>query len=189
MSNTIKIKKIDPCAQIPAKAHPGDIGFDVCAVRIEWDRQAEVFIYHSGIAAETDYGMGILAMARSNIAKYSLVMPNGVGLIDSFLYRGEICWKFAPVKSISARALSSALKTYLSLPFYKRIFNSKKKFDKILESTTEYIHRNMLHEAPYCIGERFGQLVFFNHPDIELVEVDELSTTERGAGGWGSTGL
>jgi dUTP pyrophosphatase len=37
-------------------------------------------------------------------------------------------------------------------------------------------------------GERIAQLVIQAVPAVELVEVDELSVTERGAGGFGSTG-
>ena len=40
----------------------------------------------------------------------------------------------------------------------------------------------------YQIGERVGQLLIIPRPHVELVEVDELSDTERGNGGYGSTG-
>ncbi len=37
-------------------------------------------------------------------------------------------------------------------------------------------------------GERIAQLVIAKHEQAEWVEVEELSDTERGAGGFGSTG-
>jgi dUTP pyrophosphatase len=40
----------------------------------------------------------------------------------------------------------------------------------------------------YQEGDKVGQLVIIPIPAIELVEVDELSSTERGEGGFGSTG-
>ena len=40
----------------------------------------------------------------------------------------------------------------------------------------------------YQEGDKVGQLVIIPIPAIELVEVDELSLTERGEGGFGSTG-
>ena len=40
----------------------------------------------------------------------------------------------------------------------------------------------------YEPGDRFGQLVIVPIPEVEYVEVEELSVTERGAGGYGSTG-
>lgn len=41
----------------------------------------------------------------------------------------------------------------------------------------------------YGVGDRIGQLVIIPYPKIELEEVDELQSSERGDGGWGSTGL
>jgi len=38
------------------------------------------------------------------------------------------------------------------------------------------------------IGDRVGQLMIVPHPKIEFVEVNELDDSERGAGGFGSTG-
>ena len=40
----------------------------------------------------------------------------------------------------------------------------------------------------YDIGDRIGQLMIVPIPNITLNEVDELPTTERGAGGFGSSG-
>ena len=42
--------------------------------------------------------------------------------------------------------------------------------------------------AVYKIGERFAQLLILPGPDVTFVESDELSETERGEGGYGSTG-
>lgn len=38
-------------------------------------------------------------------------------------------------------------------------------------------------------GERIAQLVFAKHEQASFIEVDVLSDTERGAGGFGSTGV
>ena len=40
----------------------------------------------------------------------------------------------------------------------------------------------------YQIGDRIAQIIIIPHPQIEFDEVDELSDTERGEGGFGSTG-
>ena len=40
----------------------------------------------------------------------------------------------------------------------------------------------------YEIGDRIAQIMIIPYPPIEFVEVDELSNTERGEGGFGSTG-
>lgn len=41
----------------------------------------------------------------------------------------------------------------------------------------------------YEIGERIGQLIILPYPNIEFVKVKELSDTERGCGGYGSSGV
>ena len=40
----------------------------------------------------------------------------------------------------------------------------------------------------YLIGDRVCQIMIIPHPVIEFEEVDELNNTERGEGGFGSTG-
>lgn len=40
----------------------------------------------------------------------------------------------------------------------------------------------------YSVGDRIGQLIIIPYPQIELEEVEELSSTVRGQGGFGSTG-
>lgn len=40
----------------------------------------------------------------------------------------------------------------------------------------------------YSVGERVGQMIIMPYPQIELVEFDALSNTERGEGGFGSSG-
>ena len=40
----------------------------------------------------------------------------------------------------------------------------------------------------YLAGDRVGQIMIIPHPEIEFVEVNELSQTDRGSGGFGSTG-
>ena len=40
----------------------------------------------------------------------------------------------------------------------------------------------------YRAGDRVGQLMIIPHPKMEFIEVPELSTTDRGEGGFGSTG-
>ena len=45
-----------------------------------------------------------------------------------------------------------------------------------------------LRRAPYQAGERIGQIMILPYPVVCFNLVDELSDTERGAGGFGSTG-
>jgi dUTP pyrophosphatase len=45
------------------------------------------------------------------------------------------------------------------------------------------------HANEYEIGDRIGQLVIMPYPRIDFVEVDRLTGSERGTGGYGSTGV
>ena len=40
----------------------------------------------------------------------------------------------------------------------------------------------------YRAGDRVGQIMIIPYPKVEFIEVDELSSTDRGSGGFGSTG-
>jgi dUTP pyrophosphatase len=48
--------------------------------------------------------------------------------------------------------------------------------------------RGLLDAKIYAKNERVGQLIILPYPQIELIESDTLSETERGEGGFGSTG-
>ena len=43
-------------------------------------------------------------------------------------------------------------------------------------------------KVTYKVGDRIGQIIIMPYPRIEFIEVDELSETERGTNGYGSTG-
>lgn len=47
---------------------------------------------------------------------------------------------------------------------------------------------NTYADKPYSAGDRVGQIIIMPYPQIYFVEVTELSKTERGTGGHGSTG-
>lgn len=55
---------------------------------------------------------------------------------------------------------------------YKCIYN------ELVDKPSEY----------YNTGDRVGQIIIISKPDIEFEEVEELSNTDRGEGGYGSTG-
>jgi dUTP pyrophosphatase len=47
---------------------------------------------------------------------------------------------------------------------------------------------NGLDSLSYKVGDRVVQIMIIPHPTIEFEEVNELNNTERGEGGFGSTG-
>jgi len=44
------------------------------------------------------------------------------------------------------------------------------------------------YQREYQIGDRVGQLIIMPYPKIEFEEVEQLTQTDRGEGGYGSTG-
>ena len=50
------------------------------------------------------------------------------------------------------------------------------------------IRKSMDDHIEYGVGDRIGQILIIPYPKIKLEEVEELSSTERGSGGYGSTG-
>jgi dUTPase len=66
-------------------------------------------------------------------------------------------------------------------------FESKKSFKKTscYDVNTTACWDNKMN---YNVGDRVAQMVILPYPKVEFVEVDELSDTERGTGGYGSTG-
>ena len=138
----IKIKKINPFAIAPTKAHATDAGFDLYATSKTYDNDNNV-VYGCGLAFEIPEGYMGLVFPRSSNAKKSLLLSNSVGVIDAG-YRGEVTAKFKRLYPIS--------------------------------------------QGEYAIGERFAQLLVMPITAVEYEEAEELSESERGVGGYGSSG-
>lgn len=156
----VRFKKLTPEAKMPNKAHPSDAGFDLTAVSLDLDQEGNV-VYQTGIAVEIPEGYVGLVFPRSSVSKKGLVLTNGVGVIDSN-YRGGISFKFRP--AISGTVLGK-------------------------DQRGAYIIHSAMHASRvYEVGERIGQLVIIPYPNVEFEETDNLSDTDRGAGGYGSTG-
>jgi dUTP pyrophosphatase len=61
-------------------------------------------------------------------------------------------------------------------------------FNKIFGSEGFYDETKMQTNEFYKVGDRVAQIMIIPYPPIEFDEVAELSDTERGDGGFGSTG-
>ena len=160
----VKIKKLNENAVIPTYSKDGDAGMDLVATSKYYDDDGNI-VYGTGLAFEIPKGYVGLIFPRSSNAKQQLLLSNSVGVIDSG-YRGEVILKF------KSSASSFSLKTLIKL-----IFNSDAKITVINNFTISYY-----------VGERIGQMIILPYPKIEFEESEELSETERGNGGYGSTG-
>ena len=146
MSQTLKFKKTDPRAIVPARSTPGAAGYDMCAclevpVTIY---PGETVMIPTGISMEIPLGVAGLIFPRSGMAsKRGLAPANKVAVIDPD-YRGEI---------------------FIAL-----------------------LNHGKVHQVIQP-GDRIAQMLFIPYFAPELEEVEVLSETKRGDGGFGSTGV
>ena len=171
----VKIKKLCETAVIPSYAKPGDAGMDLVATSRIFDKYGNVE-YCTGLAIEIPEGYVGLIFARSSIFKQDLSLANAVGVIDSG-YRGEIKFKFKPTLS------------YMDFGTTEDIHGIGKE-----SNTFDYvgiagdIQKDSIEASIYEVGDRVGQIIILPYPHIDFEEVDNLSNTERGTGGYDSTG-
>ena len=157
----VTFKKLNDKAVMPKKAHPTDAGFDLVATSKRIDETGNI-VYGTGLAFEIPEGHVGLIFPRSSISKTNIVLTNSVGVCDCH-FRGEVMAKFKPVNTAHE---------FITPP---------------LGLVEPYIDMD---GAPrdYEVGERIAQLIIIPIPEIEFEEVEELSETDRGTGGYGSTG-
>lgn len=190
-TSVIKFKLTRPDAKMPTYAHDGDAGMDVYACDVEYDEENDMYIYSTGVSFESEKGIVCYGFARSSNCYTESYLTNGVGVLDCATFRGSIQYRYKNRTDIATRAEMAATFEFASLPWWKKIFLSKTQkrlmYYNMLLSWEEYYIKNALDFAPYEVGEKVGQLVFSRFITANPVEVDKLSETDRGEGGFGST--
>lgn len=192
----IKLKKLNDMAVIPSYAHDGDVGMDLTAIDVEYDREKDMYIYHTGIALETDKHYGVLIFPRSSNRNTDAYLCNHVGVADTAIYRGEIILCYKNRTSLEVRAEIERMKSFM-----KNISNSPLTISTgdglefTLRQTandsfsfSSWVYDNPMIFAPYKVGDRVGQMVVIPYPNVRINRVKELSETERSDGAFGSTG-
>lgn len=175
-SRTLKIrfKKLTETATIPTRAHDTDAGFDLTTVSQCTDLDGNM-VYGTGISVEIPKGYVGLVFPRSSISKKQLSLSNSVGVIDAG-YRGEIMAKFRnEVKLVTFQKLLSRIKCLLNPA-------------KAMSEKGVFVTNNIDCNVIYHTGDRIAQLIIMRLPSVEFEEVEELSESDRGEEGYGSTG-
>ena len=169
----VRIKKLHENAVVPQYAKKGDAGMDLTAVDKYYDVHGCV-VYKTGIAVEIPEGYVGLVFPRSSICKHDLTLTNAVAVVDSG-FRGEILMKFKP-----------------SLMFVSNeewlISDENETFKSADGVEIPWDDRIPISAIDYEVGDRIAQLIIMPYPHIEFEEVDELTETSRGNGGFGSSG-
>ena len=86
----LRVKRLSEAARLPARAHEGDAGLDLCACEAAHLGPGERWSVGTGIAIEVPDCHAGLVLPRSGLAReHGISLVNGPGLIDSG-YRGEV---------------------------------------------------------------------------------------------------
>jgi len=167
----VKIKRLSSEAVLPRYMKADDSGMDLVATSRIFDEDGCV-VYGTSLAMEIPKDYVGLVFPRSSNAKKDLILSNSIGVIDPG-YRGEIMLKFKPsgffATDLPEELPSTATDVYDFICFPKE--------------TPE----DPQWAEVYQIGDRIGQILIVPRPYIEWEEVYDLSVTERGEGGYGST--
>ena len=124
-------------------------------------------------AHNTDAGMDLFATSKYYDADGNVVYGTGLAFE---IPRGYVGLVFP-------RSSNATKKLLLS--------NSVGVIDSGYRGEVKFKFKRLFHlddMVEYEVGERVGQMIIMPYPRIEFVVVDELTNSERGTGGYGSTG-
>ena len=174
----VKIKRLHPDAVIPAKAHPSDFCYDVTAVSEE-QIAPNVWKYGLGIALQIERGWE--PYLREYLRGW---YDPGKGDYDKVEANSSINLKKSPLcLSIDFRPRSSVWRTGMVLS------NCEGTIDEAYTGEISAVFYHVLPDMPrYRVGDRIGQIKIGLTLPIEFEEVEELDDTDRGTGGYGSSG-
>ena len=158
----VRIKKTNEKAIVPYKTHAEDFCYDVVATSEE-EVAPNVWKYGIGLAFEID-GKRWLKVIDYPMQERFKLLAEAVYSID-FRPRSSV-WKTGMVLSNSVGTIDDLYRGEVYAVFY-------------------HVFPNM---PRYKVGDRIGQIKLGFTLPMEFEEVDELSDTERGDGGYGSTG-
>jgi dUTP pyrophosphatase len=87
----LRVRRLDPAARLPTRAHEGDAGLDLRALEGFDLAPGERALVRTGVAVEIAPGHAGLVLPRSGLAaRHGIALVNAPGLIDAG-YRGELC--------------------------------------------------------------------------------------------------
>jgi len=171
----IKIKRLENCHKLPEYQTEGAAAMDLYAAEDTPLWMNLPTLIPTGIQIEIPIGYEAQIRPRSGLSKSGIIIPNSPGTIDSD-YRGEV----KVILLISVMGLSD-LPTIRASAIY----------DYENWELCNLLDRHGYERAGgYLIkkGTRIAQMVIAPIIKAEWEEVDELSDTQRGSGGFGSTG-
>ena len=169
----LKYKRTTVGVKLPKYATKDSSCFDLYAIEDAIIKPSETAVIGTGLVFEPPKGYGLMVYPRSGISsKTPLRFANSVGVIDND-YRGEV-----KILLENARPKDPKLRV---IPSYMTVDGA------VVENDHKY---GFLPEGTIVIkrGDRIAQAMLIKVEQVKLVSTKELSNTERGDGGLGSTG-
>ena len=130
---------------------------------------------------EKDFCYDVVATSEEEVAPN--VWKYGIGLAFQIDRDSLFGHRYLNL-SIDFRPRSSVWKTGMVLS------NSEGTIDELYRGEVFAVFYHVMPDMPrYRVGDKIGQIKIGTTSPIEFEEVEELSETERGCGGYGSTGV
>lgn len=174
MKKTVKLMKLDKNAIMPKFAKQGDSGFDMYTLEDTIIRAGETKLIKTGIAADLEEGYEIQIRPRSGVSlngmkgcfrkELSYINICGLNIIEA--QKGDFIEECQPYLRVQFGTCDSGYKGDIGIITY-----NQENYDVLIPK-----------------GTRLAQSVVMEVPRIQLVEVFELSESERGNTGFGSSG-
>lgn len=105
---------------------------------------------------------------------------------DVFTFHSGLCFEIPEEHVGLLFARSSIYKSGLDLTNCVGVIDAHYRGEVMAKM--RYAHYRSTNTEPYDVGDRFAQLVIMPIPEVEYELAEELSETDRGTGGYGSSG-
>ena len=181
----VKVKRLSPMADLPFKTHERDACFDIKAISVDYDEDNDSYVYHTGLAFQTDTFSVMRCYPRSSNSKTSYYLTNSVGTVDVCTYTGEVKAVFKHRDAFEQRMMAQAMRIYDDLPWWCKL--RKGTISKICERLKADFLDNPLKWAPYTLDKAIFQCDFQDVNPVAFKRVARLRDTTRGNSGFGST--
>lgn len=188
LNKTISVKcwRENKNIPLPTYAHNGDACCDLYAQSIEYDVSKDRYIVHTGlhIALNKDYECEL--RPRSSLAKTEYYIVNSPGTIDE-PYRGEIMVVFKCRDNIKFIDAIDSIGSVVG----KLVKEETEEYHDMVDCGMYFRDAKERLKFPYKVRDRIAQILVRKRTKIEWQEVDkleDLGETDRGQGGYGSSG-
>lgn len=180
----VPLQRLHQNARVPERKTAGAAAADVYAVKDTVLKPGVTTLVDLGFKVAIPEGYELILVPRSGLSCEGVVVRNSPGTIDSD-YRGEVK---AILKYEPENLCQVVSKAYKILSDFAKNLVSQATFDTARSRLLDAVKNDPLPSYTIKAGDRVGQLKLCKVIPHAYQEVDALDDTERGDGGFGSTG-